>query len=114
MVSEPVHFIFSFSLLLMVSISNLVNPQMPKLLKDNYESWSIQIKALFGSQELWELIVDRFTEPTPRVEAAYTVDEKKAHKELRKNNSKALFLLYQVLDEFNFKRVAEVAMSKEA
>ena len=65
----------------MASTNNLINPQVPKLLKDNYESWSIQMKALFGSQELWELIFDGFKEPTPEVETAYTAEEKKALKE---------------------------------
>ena len=65
----------------MASTNNLINSQVPKLLKDNYDSWSIQMKALFGSQELWELIIDGVKEPTPEVEAAYTVEEKKALKE---------------------------------
>ena len=64
----------------MVSTNNLINPQVPKLLKDNYENWSIQMKTLFGSQELWELIIDGFKEPTPEVEAAYTAEEKEALK----------------------------------
>ena len=98
----------------MASTNNLINPQVPKLLKDNYESWSIQMKALFGSQGLWELIVDGFKEPTPEVEAAYTAEEKKALKEQRKKDSKARFLLYQGLDESTFERVAEAATSKKA
>ena len=114
MVSEPLDPIFPFSLLLMATTNNLVNPQVPKLLKDNYESWSIQMRALFGSQELWELIIDGFTEPTPEVEATYTAEEKKALREQRKKDSKARFLLYQGLDESTFERVAEATTSKEA
>ena len=83
------------------------------LLKDNYESWSIQMKALFGSQKLWELIFDGFKEPTPEVEAAYTAEEKKVLKEQRKKDSKAHFLLYQGFDESTCERVAEEMMSKE-
>ena len=86
----------------MASTNNLINPQVPKLLKDNYESWSIQMKALFDSQELWELIFDGFKELTPEVEAAYTAEEKKALKEQRKKYSKAHFLLYQGLGESTF------------
>lgn len=89
----------------MASTNNLVNPQVPRLLKDNYASWSIQMRALFGSQELWEIIVDRFTEPTPEEEAAYTADEKKVLMEQRKKDNKAHFLLYQGLDEFTFEGV---------
>ena len=52
------------------------------------------MKVLFGSQELWELIIDGLKEPTPEVEAAYTAEEKKALREQRKKDSKARFLLY--------------------
>ena len=72
------------------------------------------MKALFVSQELWELIFDGFKEPTPEVEAAYTVEENKALREQKKKDSKAHFLLYQGLDESTFKRVVEATTSKEA
>ncbi|KAA8521189.1 hypothetical protein F0562_011844 [Nyssa sinensis] len=88
--------------------------QLPKLSKDNYKSWSIQIKALFGSQDLWELITDGYTEPTQQEETAYTTDEKKTPKEHRKKDKKALFLLYQGLDESTFEKVAEAPNSKQA
>jgi hypothetical protein len=39
------------------------------------------MKALFGFQDLWELIIDRFTEPTEEVEVEYTTDKKKAFME---------------------------------
>jgi len=32
------------------------------------------MKTLFGSQELWELIIDELKEPTPEVKAADTVE----------------------------------------
>jgi len=70
------------------------------------------MKTLFSSQELWELIVDGFTEPTQAIEAAYTTNEKKAFKEQTKDN-KARFLFYQGLDESTFERVAEAKTSKE-
>ena len=92
----------------MASTNNLINPQVFKLLKDNYESWSIR------SQELWVLIFDRFKEPTPEVEAAYTAEEKKALKKQRKKDCKARFLLYQGLDESTFEIVAEATTSKKA
>ena len=78
----------------MASNNNLVNPQIFKLSKDNYKRWSIQIKALFGSQELWELVIDEFKERTSEVKAAYITEEKKALREQRKKDSRAHFLLY--------------------
>ena len=78
----------------MSSTNNIVNSQVPKLSKNNYEGWAIQIRALFGSQGLWELIIDGFIEPTTEVEVTYTAEEKKALREQKKKNSKAHFLIY--------------------
>jgi hypothetical protein len=72
------------------------------------------MKALFGFQYLWELITDRFTEPTEKEEAEYTANEKKAFKEQGKKDKKAFFLLYQRLDESTFEKVAEATTSKQA
>ncbi|XP_062177031.1 uncharacterized protein LOC133881970 [Alnus glutinosa] len=94
--------------------SNVVQQQIPRLSKDNYGSWSIQMRALFGFQDLWEVITDGFMEPTKEEEAEYTADEKKALKEQRKKDKKALFLLYQGLDEHTFEKVAEATTSKQA
>jgi hypothetical protein len=94
--------------------SNVVQQQIPRLSKDNYGSWSIQMRALFGFQDLWEVITDGFTDPTEEEEAEYTADEKKALKEQRKKDKKALFLLYQGLDEPTFEKVAEATTSKQA
>ena len=93
---------------------NYVQQHVPKLSKDNYGSWCIQMKALFGSQDLWETINDGFVEPTSEQEAAYEADEKKAIREQRKKDKKALFILYQGLDEATFEKVAEATTSKEA
>ena len=71
------------------------------------------MKALFGSQELWELIFNVLKEPTPEVEATYNAQEKKALREQRKRDSKARFLLYQGLDESTFERVAKETTSKK-
>jgi hypothetical protein len=44
--------------------SNLLFPQILKLIKDNFERWKIQIKSLFGSQDLWEIVTNGYTELT--------------------------------------------------
>jgi hypothetical protein len=61
-----------------------------------------------------KVITDGFTEPTKKEEAKYTADEKKALKEQRKKDKKALFLLYQGLDEPTFEKVAKATTSKQA
>ena len=54
--------------------SNIVQPKVPKLTKENYESYQIQTKTLFGSQELWELVTDGYVEPKSEQEATYTAE----------------------------------------
>ena len=71
------------------------------------------MKALFGSQDLWEFITDGQVEPTDEEEAAYTTEQKNALKDQRKKD-KALFILYQGLDESTFENIAEATSSKQA
>ncbi|KAK2971341.1 hypothetical protein RJ640_026058 [Escallonia rubra] len=35
----------------------------PKLVKDNYERWSIQMKTFLGSQDVWEAVEEEYVEP---------------------------------------------------
>ncbi|XP_050242378.1 uncharacterized protein LOC126691373 [Quercus robur] len=94
--------------------SNMVQPQIPKLMKENYESWHIQMKALFGSQELWELVTNGYVEPTSEQEATYNVEQKNLLKDQKKKDKKALFLLYQWVNESTFEKIAKAESSKEA
>ena len=53
-------------------------------------------------------------EPTTEHEAAYTTEQKAALKDQRKKDKKALFLLYQGVDEGTFEKIAEATSSKKA
>jgi Domain of unknown function (DUF4219) len=52
---------------------------LSRLTKANYENWSIQMKALLGSQDAWEVVEEGFVEPTNT--AGYTAAQNKALKE---------------------------------
>ncbi|KAM1892747.1 hypothetical protein ACFX14_035869 [Malus domestica] len=93
--------------------SNLVQLQVPTLKKENYERWCIQFKALFGSQELWEVVSNGYVVPTANQEAAYTAEQRNTLKDLRKKDQKALYLLYQGLEDSTFEKVAEATTSKQ-
>nr|XP_008360637.2 uncharacterized protein LOC103424324 [Malus domestica] len=93
--------------------SNLVQLQVPTLKKENYERWCIQFKALFGSQELWEVVSSGYVVPTTEQEATYTANQMTTLKDLRKKDQKALYLLYQGLEHSTFKKVAEATTSKQ-
>lgn len=88
--------------------------QVPVLKNENYEKWYIQFKALFGSQDLWEVICNGYTEPTAEEEAAYTADQKTTLREQRKKDKKALFLIYQGVEDSVFEKIAEATTSKQA
>ena len=51
------------------------------------------MKALFGSQELWELITNGYVEPISEQEATYNAEQKNLLKDQRKKDKKTLFLL---------------------
>ncbi|KAM1216648.1 hypothetical protein ACFX2J_012906 [Malus domestica] len=93
--------------------SNLVQLQVPTLKKENYERWCIQFKALFGSQELWEVVSSGYVVPTTEQEATYTADQRNTLRDLRKKDQKALYLLYQGLEDSTFEKVAEATTSKQ-
>ncbi|KAI3690759.1 hypothetical protein L2E82_48966 [Cichorium intybus] len=41
------------------NMNNTIHPQIPKLNGKNYYHWSIQMRVLFESQDLWSIIEDR-------------------------------------------------------
>ena len=89
----------------MAAMNTLFQPQFPKLGKDNYENWSIQMKVLLGSQDVWELVEKGYEEPkTKEDEEKLSETQKAALKEFRKRDKKALFLIYQGIDESNLKK----------
>ena len=72
------------------------------------------MKALFGSQERWELVTDGYVEPTIEQEATYNMPQKNMLKDQKKKDKKALFLLYQWVDKSTFEKFAKANSSKEA
>ncbi|KAK2984277.1 hypothetical protein RJ640_003836 [Escallonia rubra] len=69
----------------------------PKLVKDNYERWSIQMKTFLGDQDVWEAIEEEYVEPENLACASQAV--KKAAKEARVKDQKALSLIQLGVDD---------------
>ncbi|MCI69146.1 hypothetical protein A2U01_0090407, partial [Trifolium medium] len=58
----------------------------------------------------WNLV----TEGVPTIGARATDEEKTAHKEVKKRDFKALFIIHQCVDPDNFEKVGDCKTPKEA
>eukprot|EP00253_Pinus_taeda_P034594 PITA_34594 len=93
----------------------MFNTQLPQFNGKNYDYWAITMRALFASQDLWELVEYGFEEPTNEEEFnGLTQAEKALLKSNKKKDSKALVFLYQAVHENVFPRIAAAKTSKEA
>ena len=88
--------------------TSLTNPQIPQLHGKIYDYWAITMKAMFSSQDIWELVENGFQEPTDA--AAYnalTQAERDMLRDKQKKESKALFYIFQAVHESIFPRVQQ-------
>ncbi|KAK2985142.1 hypothetical protein RJ640_000909 [Escallonia rubra] len=73
---------------------------------ENFEFWSIKMKTLFKSQDLWELVENGYADPD---------EENNRLKENKKKDNKALLFIQQAaVHETIFSRIAAATTSKEA
>ncbi|XP_022843193.1 uncharacterized protein LOC111366724 [Olea europaea var. sylvestris] len=92
--------------------SGMIPFQVPQLNKDNYDNWSIRMKALLESQDALEIVEKGYTEPEDEV--ALSQAQRDSLKAARKKDKKSLTLIYQALDEGMFEKLACATISKEA
>ncbi|XP_045809881.1 uncharacterized protein LOC123904237 [Trifolium pratense] len=83
---------------------------LPILTSKNYDNWCKQMKVVFCSQDMWNLV----TVGMPTIGARATDEEKETHKETKKRDYKALFIIHQCVDTDNFEKVGDCESSKEA
>lgn len=95
--------------------TSLTNPQIPEFNGKNYDYWAITMKALFCAQDLWEFVENGYQEPVDATTYnALTQAEKDLLKENKKKDSKALFLIFQGVNESIFPRIQAATKSKQA
>ncbi|KAG7565068.1 Zinc finger CCHC-type superfamily [Arabidopsis suecica] len=92
--------------------SNNVPFQVPTLTKNNYDNWSLRMKAILGAHDVWEIVEKGFVEPEN--EGSLSQTQKDGLRDSRKRDKKALCLIYQGLDEDTFEKVVEATSAKEA
>ncbi|KAA0035840.1 integrase [Cucumis melo var. makuwa] len=96
----------------MASNGNMLQPQLPRFSGKNFNQWSIQMKVLYGSQELWDIVERGYTEVENQSEL--TKQQLVELRENRKKDKKALFFIYQAVDEFIFERISTATSAKAA
>ncbi|XP_050875781.1 uncharacterized protein LOC127079444 [Lathyrus oleraceus] len=84
---------------------------MPMLTKNNYDNWSIKMNALLGAQDVWDIIEKGFNEQD---EVSLSQGVKETLRESTKRDKKALFLIYQSVDEYTFEKISNATTTKEA
>jgi len=93
----------------------MFNTQLPQFNGKNYDYWAITMRALFASQDLWEIVEDGFEEPADENEFnRLTPAEKDLLKSNMKKYSKARVLLYLAVDQSVFPRLVAAKTSNEA
>ncbi|KAL4383647.1 hypothetical protein GQ457_15G022750 [Hibiscus cannabinus] len=96
-------------------MENMIQPQIPRLTKTNYGNWSIQMNALLGSQDCWDIVEKGYVEPeNAAAEATLTNEEKRVLRDARKRDKRALYFIFQAVDESTFEKISEATTTKQA
>jgi len=96
---------------MVTSSTSLTNPQIPHFNRKNYDYWAITMKALFSSQDIWDLAENGFQEPAYN---ALSQQERDVLRDNMKKDSKALFYIFQAVHESIFPRVVVATKFKQA
>ncbi|XP_019435960.1 PREDICTED: uncharacterized protein LOC109342429 [Lupinus angustifolius] len=83
---------------------------LPVLDGKNYDRWRNQMKAIFGFQEVFEIVQLGYQE----IEEGATEAQRATYKEAKKKDCKALFLLHQCVDGANYEKINGVETAKQA
>ena len=88
----------------------MLQSQLPRFSGKNFSQYSIQMKVLYGSQELWVIVERGYTEVENQSEL--TNQQLIELRENRKKDKTTLFFIYQVVDEFIFERISTATFAK--
>jgi hypothetical protein len=89
--------------------------QVPQYDGKNYNVWCINMKTIFCSRELWELVENGFPEPTYQVALnALTQNKRNTLKENNKKDSKDLYFIQTTMVDSIFPRIVTTTKSRQA
>lgn len=83
---------------------------LPILDAKNWDRWSVQMEVVFGFQEVLEVVKNGYQDLGENPDTT----QQAAHKESKKKDCKALFLIHQSVDVGHFEKIASAKTSKEA
>ncbi|KAF7814435.1 putative RNA-directed DNA polymerase [Senna tora] len=81
---------------------------------EGYEFWSIKMKTIFISQDLWGAIEEAFQEATPEEQSTWAAGRLKEYKQTMQKDAKALSLIQQGVSNAIFPRIMNAKTTKEA
>ncbi|XP_019451820.1 PREDICTED: uncharacterized protein LOC109353918 [Lupinus angustifolius] len=90
--------------------SNLPAMGLPILTERNWDRWRTQMRGLFNFQEVSEVVEDGFFPLYPEA----TKMQRTTHKEAKKKDNNALFLIHQCVDDVHFEKIQNASIAKEA
>ena len=97
------------------SAFNYAQTLIPIFEGENYDYWSIQMKTLFISQDLWDLVEIGYEAPaSEQEEATWSEARKKKFKENKKKDAMALLNIQRGVSKSIFPRILGAKTSKEA
>ncbi|KAI8557075.1 hypothetical protein RHMOL_Rhmol05G0306400 [Rhododendron molle] len=87
---------------------------LPRLGKEQYENWNIQMRVLLQSQELWDSVDVGYVEYSKEEEAKLPDAQKTTLREERRKDRRSLLLIYQGVEAENFEKISAAKTAKEA
>jgi len=89
-------------------VNGMIVSQLSK--KTNYDNWCLQMKTLMGSQDIWVIVENRYQEY--KEDEDQTVAQISTLRKTQVKDKSVLYILYNVVDESGFEKIANVASSK--
>ncbi|CAM8956691.1 unnamed protein product [Rhodiola kirilowii] len=95
-------------------MSTTIPLQLPKFNGRNFKNWSIQLKAFFRSQYLWSLVETSYTEVVGKAFDELEKEDGDLLADTLKKDHKALFAIFQAMEEPIFEKISEAETSHKA
>jgi len=93
----------------MATHNNNIPAHLPVFEGKNFDQWIVKMKVIFKFQDVLEVV----NEGIPTLAANATDVQQAAHKELKKKDGKAMFLMHQSVSNEIFEKIMHYESAKE-